>query len=627
MRRVLKIEKFRNIGLEKTEQLVLNQSMEKGKMGNLVILIGANNSGKSNVLEALCQFTKKQFDERDVTMLSYEPANRIPSLALSTYDQSSEYEYKIKYNDSNCYISYPNITQNLRIDSDENNDKLCKFVVEQSNSYSLQKESKKFTSLRNIFSANNATAEEKIQAENELIKALKEIRQEAQNNYYSNIRYLWNSIVEKRSMFLLVTKVAEKEPSHAQIASTQYQQQFGVNFWPNIIKYVENPLSDNNFSIKYNSVGDDYFFKKVLKAINVKVEEVNNAYSVFRSTNNRGALDSFQNKINIKLKKLAHDFNKLYYVDDETYSFKMSFESENVYFYIMRNGEGMPLNYQSTGFKWFFNLYFNLLVDNELKAGDIIIMDEPATHLHVQGQYELRKFLKEFAIKNDITIVIATHSPFLIDMDYLDELRVISNDKNISSICNDFSTMDLDDPDSLKPIKESLTVKNYILTDPDKKVVFVEGITDYNYMIAFKKYFKRDDIIFLPIKGVGDGKSADIKVKQLEISKRLVAIRKNNPILMVDGDKAGYAMQKANKENSVLEVFTLKDVSADFSEIESLFTTSDAKKVGLLTDSGTTYIKQSNLSAVFKTYTDIEKTLSKTTIANFKKVFDYIENL
>ena len=84
------------------------------------------------------------------------------------------------------------------------------------------------------------------------------------------------------------------------IASTQYQQQFGVNFWPKIIKYVENPLSDNNFSIKYNSVGDDYFFKKVLKAINVKVEEVNNAYSVFRNTNNRGALDSFQNKINIK---------------------------------------------------------------------------------------------------------------------------------------------------------------------------------------------------------------------------------------------------------------------------------------------------------------------------------------
>ena len=37
----------------------------------------------------------------------------------------------------------------------------------------------KFTSLKNIFSAENATAEEKIQAENELIKALKEIRQEA----------------------------------------------------------------------------------------------------------------------------------------------------------------------------------------------------------------------------------------------------------------------------------------------------------------------------------------------------------------------------------------------------------------------------------------------------------------
>ncbi|MBQ5580420.1 MAG: hypothetical protein IIT43_04085, partial [Clostridia bacterium] len=42
---------------------------------------------------------------------------------------------------------------------------------------------------------------------------------------------------------------------------------------------------------------------------------------------------------------------------------------------------------------------------------------------------------------NDITIVIATHSPFLIDLDYLDELRVIVNKENISSIENNFAVV------------------------------------------------------------------------------------------------------------------------------------------------------------------------------------------
>ena len=67
-------------------------------------------------------------------------------------------------------------------------------------------------------------------------------------------------------------------------------------------------------------------------------------------------------------------------------------------------------------------------------------MDEPATNLHVRGQEELRKFLKEFAIKNGITFIIATHSPFLVDLDYLDEIRLISlHDNNVAKIDNVFS--------------------------------------------------------------------------------------------------------------------------------------------------------------------------------------------
>ena len=51
MERSLRIESYRNIGFkdEKShrERLVINNSLKKGELGDLVILIGANNSGKS----------------------------------------------------------------------------------------------------------------------------------------------------------------------------------------------------------------------------------------------------------------------------------------------------------------------------------------------------------------------------------------------------------------------------------------------------------------------------------------------------------------------------------------------------------------------------------------------------
>ena len=59
MERALFIEKYRNLGIEEPQRLVLNYSLKKGEMGNLVIVIGPNNSGKSNVLDALSTFITK----------------------------------------------------------------------------------------------------------------------------------------------------------------------------------------------------------------------------------------------------------------------------------------------------------------------------------------------------------------------------------------------------------------------------------------------------------------------------------------------------------------------------------------------------------------------------------------
>ncbi len=62
-KRVLKLHHFRNLGRKLPTELLLNSSFEKH--GGLAILVGENNVGKSNVLEAL-----KIFNDADVKLCS-----------------------------------------------------------------------------------------------------------------------------------------------------------------------------------------------------------------------------------------------------------------------------------------------------------------------------------------------------------------------------------------------------------------------------------------------------------------------------------------------------------------------------------------------------------------------------
>ncbi len=54
-KRVLKLHQFRNLGKNSPVKLLLNSSFDE-KHGGLVVLVGENNVGKSNVLEALTIF-------------------------------------------------------------------------------------------------------------------------------------------------------------------------------------------------------------------------------------------------------------------------------------------------------------------------------------------------------------------------------------------------------------------------------------------------------------------------------------------------------------------------------------------------------------------------------------------
>ena len=626
--RSLRIEAFRNIGFKdgkpRRERLVLNGSLKKGELGNLLIVIGANNSGKSNVLDALRVLGDKQISERDVTDLQFDADEckkpKISLFARDEGDQEDKYAY-IREFEKDDTVVVPNVEEKEYECTYSNKETILNDIS------SLAENERHFLcnfndiqKLKNEFSSVNSS-----EMSDEIFCNLASRIFEILDKYekYTNELYYWDEFKNRISRRDIVKDWFQKNSAkqdNIDKLNSLFKEEYGYNFIPKILSYKEKPISNDDLNVEYDAIEDNPFFIALFKSIGEDVSTVQNAHNELTLRKNMGKMKALTKKLSDKLEVVSDKFNKLYYLDQSRYKFEIDLQEEKIHFCLYKGDQGILIDYQSTGFRWFFNLFFNLLNSTELEAGDIIMMDEPATNLHVKGQRELRIFLKEFAIQNDITIIIVTHSPFLVDMDNLDELRIVVNENSVSRIENVFSAVCQNDPNSLQPIKESLTIENHILVNPDETVIFVEGITDYNYLTAFKKLFEKKGITFLPINGVG-GNETECK----KTSTELIRIRKHNPILLADNDDAGRLMKKVNETDSALKVYTLGDVDKKFKAIESLFAQEDLQKFNLLDENGL-FVKHASTSTVFKN--QIQKnsdSISKATKDNFEKLFKYLE--
>ncbi len=165
-------------------------------------------------------------------------------------------------------------------------------------------------------------------------------------------------------------------------------------------------------------------------------------------------------KYNMQLKidsLTTKDFNRLLAIaqddhqDNYQFGICVKYESESSYkikleIYDCRKSDNQKpiiLSQQSTGFQWAFNFVFGFLYNVgsnfSFNKNIIYVMDEPATPLSVPARKEFRKFLKEYAHKHNITFVLATHDPFLVDTDHLDEIRIVEKETEGSAIENTFN--------------------------------------------------------------------------------------------------------------------------------------------------------------------------------------------
>ncbi len=384
-----------------------------------------------------------------------------------------------------------------------------------------------------------------------------------------------------------------------------------------------------NFTEILENIAEIMEYNMQLKIDSLIAKEFNRLLAIAQDS----PQDNYQLKIHVRHNNKFYDYSK----KSTAYEIKLEIhdcrKSHN-------QNKPIILSQQSTGFQWAFNFMFGFLYNVgsnfSFNHNIIYVMDEPATHLSVPARKEFRKFLKEYAHKNHVTFVVATHDPFLVDTDHLDEIRIVEKETEGSAIKNHFNyplNNASKNSDALYQIKRSLGVGQHVFHNPQKhRIIFVEGITDYCYLSAFKLYFNehnphfKDNPIpftFLPISGLKNNPN-----EMKETIQKLCELD-NNPIVLTDDDRKYVFNQQATSERfkkaneellKPITILQLSDCDRHFKQIEDCFSASDREKYAKN--------KRKELAMAFKTrllYGGKDDVVSEETKENFKKLFEWIK--
>lgn len=547
---------FRNLGKANKNTLFLNAGL--GTMeGDLILIIGENNAGKTNALAALNAFGLKTIKESDEPNFLYYNEAHTPSISL-VYKNSrtkSPNSIELTYTENKNGEASQEIDKQATIKALQAKFQAIKELIarDKDGDYidderwakfnELEKELKQFhideigksyipiakfkefyedlqdfcfgeielkkSDSRGLYNHNQAN----IHSLDEKFKEFEaRFLSEKNQSKFTELKNEWESLKEKwkwsfgdtsDAKFTMMQKfyaslqellfpkdefekqILRYESSKCTVKRTidkDFETRFGIKANPKIFFYKPTRLKDSDLSTTPNELENSVFFKSLCAALQDDKWQLLIKHYKEKKSAQRGQLEE---KINEHIKmSISKHFNKLYN-KDETYSFKLRLEENKLEFLLHKNGEALKLSEQSSAFEWFFNFFFNFLHAQTLNKGDLVLIDELETHFSVPAQRELRTFLKAYAKRNGITFIATTHSPFLADIEHLDELRIIKQqDDGGADIINDFSLFSKDKTrvDALKDIKKAFGMQGLV----SKRVIFVEGITDYNYLIKFK---------------------------------------------------------------------------------------------------------------------------------------------
>jgi len=239
----------------------------------------------------------------------------------------------------------------------------------------------------------------------------------------------------------------------------------------------------------------------------------------------------------------------------------------------------IELDQRSAGMQYFFSFYLVFLVEvSGEHENSILLLDEPGLQFHGTAQQKTVEFLNKISKENQL--LYTTHSPFMIDGDHLENIKIVFEDEKNYGVTKVSDDVWPKDKDSLFPLQAGLGYSLAQTLFYSKHQLVVEGLTDYvllksmNELLAQQKMQTlHEDIVISPAGGT----------KHIMPLASMLICNDVQIAVLLDGDQQGLQKEKSLKEKLLVKgMITDTFTGKTNSEIEDFFENSlyiDAVKI------------------------------------------------
>jgi predicted ATP-dependent endonuclease of OLD family len=512
---------------------IKNLEFDLKKYGNsyTTILVGINESGKSNILEAMSYFAtpSEKFDYLDLKNQKDESNSPV------------NLQFSLEFEDQNTIVN--EIAKKV-----ENGKELLKFKISDLDKNVYLEEGEEVFS--DYFNYEITLPKRKL-----FIKEIKKDIKNADDQTVSVDRYEIALKNDDELSFVELTEEVFLKYFSEDIEEIVRRYEPKVSFWKPSEEYLISEEDLNTFSQDINK-------KPALRNIFYLAgydnkEKIQNIVKTITNGQQRSRLQSvIQDELNKYIKNIwKHDIDIVVDIT-ETSKFTLSIKDSGK----KNKHDRLPITGRSEGARHFISLILSLSIENTngQRKNQLILIDEPEAHLHPSGIRDLRQELFRIGEKN--YVFISTHSPFLVDR--CNKERNIIIKKNTSALTEKIEiaphTNFIDD----EVLREAFGIEVYKdLLNPHS--ILVEGASDKNILQkafvlkGIKKY------------GITNGHGSNIDTLAAKLNDSGMAI-----LVILDDDKDG----KKDKSNilklrgsySVNNVFTIRDLVGEIKDSGSI---------------------------------------------------------
>lgn len=562
-------------------------------------IIGKNESGKSNIIDALANINLIGLTDKTYFLPKNRKNNKDIKVKLDfeTYkDEVTFHNFKGKTSvileSYNNYIISGDLSE--FIGKDKRFNEALDRINELKGGISFQQQDSK-TNFNKMISELNV-AEEKIFVNNK-----------SYENIIANLR---KSTAEN---YLEIGELLKEV--------TDYLDNLYTVF-PMFVK-IEDQMLKSKYAIQ--NIQDDKLLEKFFEICNIDIDEL---ISKMTSTDITD-IKNYERDINNNIRTLFTDeFNGFY--TQENVKIDITIVPKEID--IMVDTTNRYLNYdeRSNGLKWYISAFIQLQYMNkkncESSKNNVILMDEPGVYLHANAQKEVLKLFSDL-IRNQNQIIYTTHSQFMIDTKTIQNIRaVIKDEEGFSHIYNKITNI----PSNLKSTYDTITpLTNAMGLDLSynigpsftKNNIIVEGITDYFYLQAYYKCKKEKNVPnIIPSTGANNVAA---------ISSILFGWHCDFAILL-DQDEKGQSIYDSISDSNqpfidkvIFVDGTNKKIIDKKYEIESIFSEDDKNKFGIKSED----YSEHKYNYAYNTYNKIllkEEKYDEETMKNFEQLISKI---